>query len=317
MRVTVLGDLIVDEYINCDPVGMSQEDPTLVITPIHTDRFIGGAGIVAAHANSLGADVHYFTVAGEDSVATYAQEKLTDYGVDAFMLLDDSRPTTLKQRFRANGKTMLRVSHLRQHAISMELAIKMLAAIEVVLDKTDLLIFSDFNYGCLPQTLVDEIIAICTRKNIRMVADSQSSSQVGDVSRFKGMMLLTPTEREARLALRDFNSGLVVLSENLLQVSNAQNIIMTLGSQGILTHSSYGQNNDTVWHTDKLPAFNTAAKDPAGAGDSLLTCCAMALVTGADIWQSMYLGSIAAACQVSRIGNIPLSSKDIAMELTN
>ncbi len=36
MRVAVVGDLIVDEYINCDPLGMSQEDPTIVVTPLVT-----------------------------------------------------------------------------------------------------------------------------------------------------------------------------------------------------------------------------------------------------------------------------------------
>jgi len=317
LRVTVLGDLIVDEYINCDPIGMSQEDPTLVITPIQTDRFVGGAGIVAAHASSLGADVKYFTVVGFDDAATYAREKLFDYRVSTVMLQDESRPTTLKQRFRASGKTMLRVSHLRQHAISVELAKKMLESIEEALDKTDLLIFSDFNYGCLPQQLVDDIIAICVRKKIAMVADSQSSSQVGDVSRYKGMLLLTPTEREARLAVRDFNSGLVVLAEKLRQKSEAQNILMTLGAEGVIAHSAYGGSEEDAWHTDRLPAFNTAAKDPAGAGDSLLTCCSMALVVGADIWQSMYLGSLAAACQVGRVGNTPLSPEDIAMELAD
>ncbi len=34
---------------------------------------------------------------------------------------------------------------------------------------------------------------------VMMAADSQVSSQIGDVSRFKGMTLITPTEREARV----------------------------------------------------------------------------------------------------------------------
>ena len=29
----VLGDLIIDQYILCDALGMSQEDPTIVVTP--------------------------------------------------------------------------------------------------------------------------------------------------------------------------------------------------------------------------------------------------------------------------------------------
>ena len=314
-RVTVLGDLIVDEYINCDPLGMSQEDPTLVVTPIQNEKFIGGGAIVATHARSLGADVRYFSVSGKDASAKFAFNKLNEYGVTAEVFEDDSRPTTLKQRYRADGKTLLRVSHLRQHAISQQLAGKILKAVKSVLSTSDIVIFSDFNYGCLPQPLVEEITDICRRQKILMVADSQSSSQVGDISRFKDMILLTPTEREARLAVRDFNSGLVVLAEKLRNQSRAKNIILTLGAEGLLAHAT-STNNDE-WLTDRLPAFNTAPKDSAGAGDSLLTCCSMAMAVGADIWQSMYLGSIAAACQVSRVGNIPLSPRDIALELTD
>jgi bifunctional ADP-heptose synthase (sugar kinase/adenylyltransferase) len=183
------------------------------------------------------------------------------------------------------------------------------------LSTTDILIFSDFNYGCLPQPLVDKIVEACRSRKILMVADSQSSSQVGDVSRFKDMMLLTPTEREARLAVGDFNSGLVVLAEKLSRKSGAQNIMLTLGAEGLLAHTS-SINNDE-WLTDRLPAFNIAPKDSAGAGDSLLACCSMSLAVGADMWQSMYLGSIAAACQVGRVGNIPLSPRDIALELAD
>src|SRR5450830_1120129 len=312
-RVTVLGDLIVDEYVNCEALGMSQEDPTLVVTPILQNRFIGGAGIVASHACTLGAEVSYFSVAGTDVSADFAREKLQEYNVSATIFEDDSRPTTLKQRFRAAGKTLLRVSHLRQHDIEPRLARRFIEKVKSSLDTCDLVIFSDFNYGCLPQAVVDELIAACIERDIPFVADSQSSSQMGDVSRFKGAMLLTPTEREARLAIRDYNSGLVVLAEKLRQQSQADNIILTLGAEGILVHVKPEEDGD--WLTDRLPAFNISPKDTAGAGDSLLTCTSIAMAVGADIWQSMYLGSIAAACQISRVGNIPLSSADLMQEL--
>ncbi|MDB5988737.1 MAG: rfaE [Herbaspirillum sp.] len=314
-RVIVLGDLIIDEYVTCDPVGMSQEDPTLVVTPIQQEKFIGGAAIVASHARELGADVKFFSVSGKDATAEFAQEKLVEYGVSAEIFEDESRPTTLKQRYRASGKTLLRVSHLRQHDIQLQLGARYVAAVKAALPNTDIVIFSDFNYGCLPQYVVDEISEACRRRKIPMVADSQSSSQMGDVSRFKNMLLLTPTEREARLAVRDFNSGLIVLAEKLRKKSRAKNIIMTLGAEGVIAHAS--SDNREEWLTDRLPAFNTAPKDSAGAGDSLLTCCSMAMALGVDIWQSMYLGSIAAACQVGRVGNIPLSTADLASELAD
>jgi rfaE bifunctional protein kinase chain/domain len=314
-RVTVVGDLIVDEYITCDAIGMSQEDPTLVVTPLQSQMFIGGAGIVAAHGQTLGAEVRYISISGTDTTARFALDRLQSYGVNAEIFEDHSRPTTLKQRFRASGKTLLRVSHLRQHEVSQEIAQKLSRAIKAALDHTDLLIFSDFNYGCLPQSLVSDALDICNRRNILMVADSQSSSQMGDVSRFTDMMLLTPTEREARLAVRDFDSGLVVLAEKLRQKARTKNILLTLGAEGLLAHAESPGKGD--WMTDRLPAMNQAPKDTAGAGDSLLITASIALAVGADIWQSAYLGSIAAACQVSRVGNMPLSLNDIAIELAD
>jgi len=145
------------------------------------------------------------------------------------------------------------------------------------------------------------------------VADSQSSSQVGDVSRFKGMALLTPTEREARLAMQDFNSGLVVLADNLKKKAQAQNIFMTLAKEGILIHDETSETSE--WLTDRLPALNTAPVDTMGAGDSLLTCSSMTMAVGCSIWHAAYLGSLAAACQVGRLGNTPLTSDDLEREI--
>lgn len=314
LNVVVIGDLIVDEYITCDPLGMSQEDPTIVVTPIKQDLFVGGAGIVASHAHGLGATVSYFGVVGEDQAANFAAEKLAAYGVNANLVVDSSRPTTLKQRFRARGKTLLRVSHLRKHDISQELTHVLLERLDETLVDTDLVVFSDFNYGCLPQPLVDEVITRCQKRGIPMAADSQSSSQVGDISRFKGMTLVTPTEHEARLCVRDAGSGLVVLAEELRCKALAQHTFVTLGSEGVLVHSPSDTPAGLI--TDQLPAFNSSPKDVSGAGDSLLICSSMALVCGATIWESAYLGSIAAACQVGRVGNSPLSSSDVLKELT-
>ncbi|MEW6329831.1 MAG: PfkB family carbohydrate kinase [Pseudomonadota bacterium] len=313
LRVCVIGDTIVDEYITCDPLGMSQEDPTIVVTPVMSEQFVGGAGIVAAHARGLGAQVRYFSVVGNDQIADYVSERLGAHGVEHRLYKDESRPTTLKQRYRANGKTLLRVSHLRNQDISTELREKMSNDVRSALADTDLVIFSDFSYGCLPQSLVEEVRTYCHEHHIMMVADSQSSSQVGDITRFQGAALVTPTEREARLSLRDFNSGLAIVAQLLRDKTNAKNVIITLGPEGLLVHAPISGKDE--WHTDRLPSFNTAPKDTAGAGDSLLTCASMAMAVGCNIWMSAYLGSLAAACQVGRIGNVPLQPSDLRAEM--
>jgi rfaE bifunctional protein kinase chain/domain len=313
LRLVVAGDLIVDEYIDCDPLGMSREDPTLVVTPVISKQFVGGAGIVAAHARGLGAKVSYFGICADDDAARFATRTLRDYGVECHLQPDESRPTTLKQRFRAANKTLLRVSHLRQHDIGDDLVEALSSQIETALADADLMIFADFNYGCLPQTLVDRVTAVCQKRGIPIVADSQASSQIGDVSRFRGALLMAPTEHEARLAMRDSQSGLIALAESLRRKANARHVLITLASEGIVIHSP---DSSQSFVDDRLPAFNTSPKDVSGAGDCLLTCTAMALVTGADVWQSAYLGSVAAACQVSRIGNTPLKAEELIKELT-
>ena len=313
LRVCVIGDLIVDEYIDCEPLGMSQEDPTIVVTPVDRRRFLGGAGIVAAHAAGLGAEVHYLCVSGSDEIGTYARGELERLGVNARLLVDETRPTTLKQRFRADGNTLLRVSHLHQGRITQSAQEGLLERFSAVAPDSDLIVFSDFNYGCLPQPLVEELTVIGSDTGLTMVADSQSSSQMGDVSRFRGMDLLTPTEYEARLSLRNHEDGLVVLAEKLRDESRAQNIILKLGAEGVLLH--YGTANDGV-ETDRIPALNISPQDPSGAGDALLVVSSMALVVGATPWEAAYLGSIAAAVQVSRTGNIPLTQADLISEIT-
>ena len=311
MQVLVIGDLIIDEYVTCDPIGMSQEDPTIVVTPIISKTFVGGAGGVAAHARGLGANVRYCTIVGEDEFAKFALDSLEEQGIQCDHFADSTRPTTRKQRFRALNKTLLRVNHLRHHAASAETQSKMLRAVEAALKKTDLVLFSCFNYGCLPQDLVDAIVTKSRAAGVMLAADSQASSQLGDVSRFKDMALITPTEREARLALNDFEIGLAAVGERLIEKARADNLVITLGAEGMLINAL----RDGVLRTDRLPAFNASPKDVAGAGDSFFMSSAMALRVGADIWQSCYLGALAAALQVSRVGNGPLTVAELVAEI--
>ena len=112
--------------------------------------------------------------------------------------------------------------------------------------------------------------------------------------------------------MRDTRSGLVVLADDLLRKAEAGYVLMTLGAEGLLVHAPQEHHG---FVTDRLPAFNNAPKDVSGAGDLLLTCTAMALAGGDDIWRSAYLGAVAAACQVGRVGNTPLVAAQIIAEL--
>jgi rfaE bifunctional protein kinase chain/domain len=313
LKVCVVGDLIVDEYITCEALGMSQEDPTIVVTPIDEVKFIGGAGVVAAHAAGLGADVTYFSVTGSDEAREFADYTLNGLNVKHTFLIDQSRPTTVKQRYRSKGKTLLRVNRLHQGAISIDLQERLLEKLKKTLDHSDLLVFSDFNYGCLPQSFVDKVIKMAKLRKMLIVADSQSSSQIGDIGRFRGMDLITPTEREARISMKNHEDGLVVLAKQLCESAEARNVILKLGEEGLLVQTS--KTSTDTWATDRMKALNSAPKDVAGAGDSLLITSAMTLACGGSIWEASLMGSIAAAVQVGRLGNTPLFAQDFIQEI--
>jgi bifunctional ADP-heptose synthase (sugar kinase/adenylyltransferase) len=202
---------------------------------------------------------------------------------------------------------------LSQLAVSPEIQEQIFRELAEKIKDFDLVILSDFNYGVLPQNLVDRITRLCDARGIPVVADSQSSSQVGDIARFKGMTLITPTEREARLALKNNEAGLAVLGESLSQIARAKNVILKLGEDGALIHVPL--KNGKSWDTDRIPALNSDPKDVAGAGDCLLVASSLVLCVGGTIWEAACIGSIAAAVQVGRVGNTPIEIAEIYGEL--
>jgi len=204
------------------------------------------------------------------------------------------------------------VSHLAQRSIEEPLQKDLVLKVSQAVKSADLIIFSDFNYGSLPQPVVDAVTTAAKKTKAKIVADSQSSSQIGDISRFKDSDLLTPTEREARLALRNSEDGLVVVAEAVCNTANAKAAIVKLGEQGVLLHSR----NSKSFETDQIPALNSAPQDVAGAGDCMLVAASLALTVGGNMWEAGLLGSLAAAIQVSRVGNTPITPNEILHELS-
>jgi rfaE bifunctional protein kinase chain/domain len=251
-------------------------------------------------------------VAGADEAARYAGDWLEEQRIAAHILIDPDRPTTVKRRYRARDKTLLRVNRLSQQQIDRDRQGDILKILESILPETDILIFADFSYGVLPPSLVDAITGKCLALGVPMSADSQSSSQVGDLGKFRQTILMTPTELEARHAMRDFTKGLVALTEELMTRTGTRNVMVTLGENGCLI---YGSPEENRIFTDNLPALNPHPLDVAGAGDSLLATASLALAAGADVWRAALLGSLAAGIQVGRLGNAPLNRADLRLSL--
>lgn len=314
LKVAVIGDIILDEYVDCDAVGLSREDPTIVVTPTDKNTFIGGAAIVAQHARSFGAAVDFFSVSGVDESADWLESELKSKGVQCHIVRDDSRPTTIKRRYRSEGKTLLRVNDYRSHSLETDLSKQLLKNFESQINDYDVVIFSDFSYGLLHSGLVEALQKAAYEQGVAMVADSQTSSQRGDLGKFKGTQLVTPTEMEARLAadIMDNDVGLAVVIEELANKISAKNVVITLGAEGALILDNSEPDNPRL---DSLPALNKNPVDVSGAGDLLLISSTLLMQSGCNLWQACLMGMVASSIHISRVGNSPIDLDELMLHL--
>lgn len=314
IRVVVIGDLIIDEYIDCESVGLSQEDPLVIFRSFKSKRYVGGAGIVSMHASSIGADTTYIGVAGADAEMQLAKNQLEDLGVVAHIFTDKSRQTILKQRFKSSGKTQFRLNRFDDATITHDVRHEILKIVESSLKDSDILIFSDFNYGLLDAEIVTNIINLAEVAGVFIAADCQISSQIANYLKYQGVDLVTPTEHEARVTLRNNHDGLATIANTFQESLKSKYLMLTLGADGVLLQEQINQEYGNFM-ADMLPALNPNPKDVAGAGDSFLVLATLALAVGASINEAAYLASLGASVQVSRVGNIPITAAEIRAEL--
>ena len=310
IRVLVIGDLIIDEYIDCEPIGLSQEDPTVTFRSVKSKRYAGGAGIVSMHCASIGASTTFIGVAGNDSEMELAKKLLENSGVNTNLLIDNSRQTILKQRFKSGGKTQFRLNRFNDATITIDSRREFLNKVEVSLKNADLLIFSDFNNGLLDTEIVATTISMARTAGVFLAADCQISSQIANYLKYKGVDLVTPTEHEARVTLRNNQDGLAAIANAFQESLQSRYLMLTLGADGVLLQEQIKHEHGN-FRADVLPALNKNARDVAGAGDSFLVLASLALAVGASVNEAAYLASVGSSVQVSREGNIPITVEEI------
>lgn len=307
-NVVVFGDIILDEYLECESEGVSREDIALVVNKKTKKKFIGGASIVASHLSSLGSKVNFFSVAGKDTKYNFIKKNLNKQKILLNIIYEKHRQTSLKQRYRVNGKSLFRVNEISHHPILIETEKKIYENFKKIVSSVDLVVFSDFNYGFLTDTLIKSIIILCKKYKITTVADSQTSSQIGNITKYNNIDLLTPTEYELRIGLRNNSDNLTRLSNEILEKNKIKNLVVKLGSSGNLTSILKSKNNLI---TDQLPSLAQDHIDLMGAGDAFLASSSLALTSNLDIWHSSLIGSIASAIHINTEGNKPINFDEL------
>lgn len=301
IKVQVIGDTIVDKYVYTNILGPTTKTPTFSVKRISDDIFVGGAAIVAKHLKGLGADVTFTTVMGDDDLKEFVIDDLESYGVNLNVHVDKSRPTTVKERFWAEGYKLLQVNTLENNIISNSIQNKIIEN----LSKSDaeLIVFSDFRHGIFNKQTIEKFCNSLP-ENVIKVGDSQVSNRWGNILDFQKFDIIIPNEKEARFALADQDSGVRPLGTELFHNSNSNYLILKLGEKGIMVFRDSAKNPRDFF---TIESFVEDFKDGIGAGDALLAAASISYCTTKDIVISSVLGSMSAALACEVEGNIPVT----------
>jgi len=311
-RLIVLGDTIVDQYAACEAIGMSAEAPVVVVRELAKRNFIGAAAVVAAHIRALGAQCDLVSVVGLDSTAELVQRELKAQGIGNALTRDPSRPTTFKKRYVVENQKLFRVSRLEQHNLDPSIEAQVIAQLETLATQAQGIVVSDFVYGVITPKVLEAVQALARRHGLLLFGDLQCSSQVGSITRFQQFSLLCPNERELRLALQDKDSGLENLSQQLLERTHCERLLLKLAAEGFI---AYDRDGDGSMRSQPFPALSVNPLDVAGAGDSVLAVMATGLASRQAMMATAALACCMAALAVETMGNTPISAEALRNNL--
>lgn len=309
-RAHVVGDTIVDSLTRCAMIGGQTKTPTMSVLYEDRQDYIGGAGIVAKHLRAAGADVVFSTVLGDDDLKDFVLEGMADAGVEMRAAIDKTRPTTNKNAFVVGGYRLLKVDTLDNRSVTGRVLNKMVKSVKEV--EADTVVFSDFRHGVFNRRTIPTLTAAIPEGPFR-VADSQVASRWGNITEFTGFDLITPNEREARFALADQDSGVRQLSSDLYDAAICGTLILKLGDRGVMTCQS--PDHEALDSFFSVDSFTHSVVDAVGAGDALLAYATLAMLVSHSPVEATILGSMAAAVECERDGNVPVSTDDLLMRL--
>ena len=298
---------VIQQQALAGALGMSAEAPVLVVKELENREFIGGAAIVASHVKALGAECHYISVVGKDNQAKKVSEALKEQDINIDLCVDESRPTTYKTRYMVENQKLFRVSKIKEHKVSKNIEQKIIEKLINLAPNIDGILVSDFVYGTITSNILDTILKLSKEFGIKLYGDIQCSSQVGKVTQFNGFDLITPTEKEARIALDDNESGIEWLANTLLRRTKSKNMLIKLGADGFI---AYG--NDKFTDRQDFPALTVNPVDVAGAGDSLFAVMSVCLSSGSSLVEASLIGSCMASLAVKEVGNNPISKNKLS-----
>ncbi len=308
IRVLVIGDIMLDEYVFGTVGRISPEAPVPVVAVTRETKVPGGAANVAFNLRGLGAGVEMAGLLGDDAEGRFVARMLKGKRVGtAAVVVDRCRPTTVKTRVIAHGQQVVRVDRETAESASRSASDILLRRTTAALARVDGVVFSDYRKGALTADLVREVTAEANRKGIFVAVDPKRP----DFAFYRGCTVITPNKGEAKAALggREMETDLDVWAagKELLRAGRSKAVLITRGDEGM---TLVERGRGACFH---VPAFARQVFDVTGAGDTVIGTLAACLAAGATMREAAMLANIAASVVVGEVGTSPITAEKLLL----
>jgi D-glycero-beta-D-manno-heptose-7-phosphate kinase len=314
ITVTVVGDLVADEFVFGEISRVSREAPVLILK--HRERTVvpGGGANAVQNLADLGVNALPVGVVGEDEpgrllLRAFRHKRIALSGV----LREKGYPTVTKTRILAGmahtaRQQVVRVDREPDAEPGPHLKRELILAAREYARVSDALLISDYGYGAATPKLVASIRERGTLKRVPVVLDSRYR-----MLEYSGVTAATPNEPEveAALGIRIGNDWprLCAAGQELMSRMKLRSLVITRGRDGMVAFPAQHKAMD-------IPIFGSdQVADVTGAGDTVIATFTAAWAAGATTEEAAQLANYAGGIVVMKRGTATVSQRELFQAL--
>ena len=313
VSILVIGDIMLDEYIEGSIERISPEAPIPVVSIFNrkADRRLGGAANVFNNLSSLGGkNIFMCGIVGDDEPGDIIKKQLHACGAEIEgMVVEPGRPTTVKTRIIAHNQQVVRLDREDRMPISRQSRQKIVDYIKDKLTSVRALVISDYEKGLITEPLLREIIACAVRAGIVVAVDPKFSN----FKYFKKVTIVVPNIKEARAFARqeiESPEDVLAAARYILKALTCEYVLIKKGEQGMTLVDREG-------HAVSIPTAALEVYDVTGAGDTVISSLVLAQSAGASWEEAARIANVAAGIAVSHLGTTTVALSELQTRIQN
>lgn len=310
-KILVIGDLMLDRFVWGNVRRISPEAPVPVVEVVRETSYPGGAANVARNLREFSDDVRMMGLAGTCLHAKELRRLLVEKQINLDCVQEDpAYQTIVKTRIIAKHQQVVRVDREKKSGLTPIHADQVIRRFEAMLPELDAIIFEDYGKGLLEQKLVDKIIALANEAGKIITVDPNPNNSLT----WHSITAIKPNRAEAFAAAGkpwsepvdpvENDAALIDVGRFLLEKWDTQNLVVTLGEQGILLF----RHKEPPFH---IPTRAREVFDVSGAGDTVIALLTLALSAGATPAEAADIANHASGIVVGKLGTATVTPEEL------